>query len=649
MKIVKWILIISFFFLVIFVAALIWFYTSNPQKIVEILSKQTRESYALDLKVREAGFNLLKGIEIKDIQIIDASSQSNEILISFREGSIVYNPLALFFKKIEILRISVAGLETSFENITNLISRLQKIPQSPSNTIEFIIHRLEISDSTLFYNKIPFKSDIKISTDKIPDEMPIELDLRSRSGSISYTGTINKGNISVKDARIGELFNADTSFRVDLFNGTMTRDIGNRFHFSINDSKIFYENFVFTTTGPFTGDYDWKSRDIMIQNAPVKVGRGTAIITNLIYSIPSQRLLIQATNACMPVGEYLKDASGFLSGDFALTVSNNVFLSGTLALSNFQYQWLRVSDGPVTLDQNKLESEFNLKTPGGTAHAELDCADIFTQGITIRLDSEELDLASLLSNIPPVKEENPGPQPGIFKIYPADFELYAKKLTYRKFEFTGLHIAGTALENSIAFKEAQADFLRGKISGKGNISQNILGGNIVIKDCRLKEFSALFLEEGKRLYGPLSGNLDFTIPLTDFNSSIVDFEAEIVNGEIKDFFLQEEIAQTLFDIPLNDIFFDKIYLKGSLENLKLKFSRVQFDSSDIKAQAEGEFSLQDKNINVRSEISFSKSYLSELPNVTQIYTSGFEEGGRLIFKIQLEGDIRKPAVKIENR
>ena len=246
--------------------------------------------------------------------------------------------------------------------------------------------------------------------------------------------------------------------------------------------------------------------------------------------------------------------------------------------------------------------------------------------------------------------EAPGQVPAskpLFKIYPVDFNFEIKNIIYKKFSITDATIAGEAQPGRLTVKELRAQFFRGTLSSDFVISGGSLSGGIKLDDCRLKDFSNLFLEDGKRLYGIFSLNGNFNVPLRDIKLSSGTFEAAIANGEVRDFFLQEAIAQTLYDIPMNDIFFDSIHAKGKLEDGKIIIEESGFESKDINASAHGTASLSDYTLDFSGNIRFLSSYLADLPNVTRIFTAGHESGGWVNFDVKAGGTFTKPAVSIE--
>lgn len=67
------------------------------------------------------------------------------------------------------------------------------------------------------------------------------------------------------------------------------------------------------------------------------------------------------------------------------------------------------------------------------------------------------------------------------------------------------------------------------------------------------------------------------------------------------------------------------------------------------AEATGFIGAADQAVMLRSGLSFSEDYLSGLPNVAQIFTSGYESGGRVNFNVAVRGTLKKPEIILEKK
>jgi len=419
---------------------------------------------------------------------------------------------------------------------------------------------------------------------------------------------------------------------------------------------MYYNKMLFKSAGPFKFNFNPKDKILAVNDITAVMSESTAKASSLSYDFVEKRLEIVAESSSIDIGDFLPRAAGRLSGPFSLISHDGLILSGDFKVSALDYDSIRNCEGTVSIVSNAMKAEAVAVTPAGKAEAVIETGDIFDLGIAVQVKIDEFDIEKVISSLGEVKSSSmqaqaPDQTPAakqLFKIYPVDFIFEIKNIIYKKFSVTDARIAGEAEPGRLAVRELKAQFFRGTLSSGFVISGGSLSGGIKLEGCRLKDFSNLFLEDGiKRLYGIFSFSGNFIVPLQDIKLSSGTFEAAIVNGEVRDFFLQEAIAQTLYDIPMNDIFFDSIHAKGKLENSKITIEEAGFESRDIIASAHGAASLSDNAIDFSGNIRFLSSYLADLPNVTQIFTAGHESGGWVSFDVKAGGTFAKPAVSIE--
>ncbi len=647
MKVFKWILASVFIFILIAVGFLFWYYTSNPKIILDAVSNKLQESYSLNIKADNVGFNLLSGIELYGVTL-ESSSGS----IHFRKGSLLYNPFALFYKKLEIIDIKLNGLDTSVEMIRKLYEKFSKTSAGAGN-LSIIIHRIEISDSTIIYNNIPCHVFISLSPDRPVNYIPVSLTIKSPAGSLKYWGNTSKGNLKITRADIGAIFNTVTSLKIENLETSLVRDKNNYFSCNCRDLKIYYNNLFFKSGNEFKLYFDLKALTIALNGISVNIADSYADISNLSYSIPDHKLVISARSSSIEIGDFINGVKGHLSGDFSLISQNGLALSANLTLSDFKYLFIKISGGILKLVNNTFNADMIALTPAGSASVHIESGDIFSRGLSVQTQSDEIDIEKILEGFTVVNTNRTIPEQGgssIFKIFPVSLDLSVKNIVYKKLSFSLVHILGEAGPDLIIVKELKALLFRGNLISSFKISRDSITGEAVFNNGRLKEFSNLFLEGGKRLYGSISFKGVFDIPLKDISLFSFTFETSIINGEVKDFFLQEKIAQTLYDMPLNDIFFDMIKARGRLEALKLNLDETSFDSKDITASARGTVSFSNNTMDIDGNITILDSYLENLPDpeiVKKVLNAGHEEEGKVYFKVRTAGTFNKPDIRIE--
>ena len=110
MKPVRIALAIFFSLLAAFlVTVAVIFLRTDPKKIFSYFSEQIASSVFLQLKAESVKFDILKGIELSNVQVIDVQTSKSNLLATFDRGSILYNPISLLWSRMDILGASVSG------------------------------------------------------------------------------------------------------------------------------------------------------------------------------------------------------------------------------------------------------------------------------------------------------------------------------------------------------------------------------------------------------------------------------------------------------------------------------------------------------------------------------------------------------------
>jgi len=650
MKWIKIVLLSLFALIILILAYIIWDYTSHPQKIISLVAGELKRSYSLDLRTGEVRFNLLKGIEIKDIRLSDSEQSNGTEFLTFEEGSIFYNPLSLLSGQIEIISISVKGLRTSDSKLGDVINKISsRVKPQQNEGLNLLIHRVSLENSIIQYDNIDFTINAIVYLDTPIQNIPLNLQISSKYGQLSYYGTYSGGGeISFSDLDINRIFSIGIPFILRKGNGRAIFINNSILSISIKNLYAIFERYEFKTINPFTFSYDFKKRFLQVNEAPVQIGKSLIFLKLLTYDVGRQRLVINSENDRVETSDFIPQTAGTLSGDFDFVKDKGSFLSGKFYLSNFNYLWIENTSGNIQLVNNNLSAEILARTTGGELKARLNCGNIFTDGINIDAGADSFQINSFLSNIKKVPEEKPAgsDEEMVIKIYPVVFNLSIRQAVYDSFDFSDIKIKGVLDKTGLRIDKGFANFLRGNIDFSGLITDSSFNGEMSITEARLKDFSTRFLKDGKRLYGTLNAKSSFMLSLSDLKASKGKISAEILNGEIKDFFLQEKMADVLYDIPMNDIFFDRITFDGNMSDGIFKVSSAVFDSSDIKGKMEAEVLVDTGLIKGEVNLSFSRSYLSELPNVAQIFTSGYQEDDRIVFRVGLGGEIKKPELTL---
>ncbi len=648
MKVFSWILVSVFLLLILAGAALVWFYTSNPKIIFEAVAAQLHNYYSLDIKADNVGFDLLHGVEVSGVSVSGIGDEKFSKTLSFQRGSILYNPFALFYKKIDINNIKISGLNTSIDMIKKLYSVFSK--RSAPSSLSFTIRRIEISDSLIIYNDNSYDFYLTLHPDRPFNHMPVYLTVKSPFLELVFRGNIGSGNLKIRRADIDGIFKTVSSIKIDNLETSLSRDKNNLLSCSCMDMKLYYKNMYFKSESSFKLFFDPNAMTITVNDISAAMSGCSALITNLFYSIPDKKLVIDARSVSIEAGDFLNGAVGRLSGEFSLISKNDLILSCDFKISGFKYFFIQMDEGQLTMKNNSLKADVNALIPAISALVHIESDDIFSRGFSVQARIDEIDLEKVINSFAENKMGNSESEIAFsrkIRIFPIIMDLDIKKILYKKLSLTDVRIRGEAQPGLISIKELKGQFFRGTLFSVFKISHDSVTGEASLNGCKLKDFSDLFLTEGKRLYGSISFKGIFDIPRSDISLASCSFEASVINGEVKDFFLQERIAQTLFDIPMNDIFFDSIMLRGKYEMKKFFLEESSFESREINASATGSLSFLDNTIDINGKISILSTYLADLPNVTQIFTAGHESDGRVNFNINAAGSLSKPVIRIQ--
>ena len=213
MKVFSWILVSVFLLLILAGAALVWFYTSNPKIIFEAVAAQLHNYYSLDIKADNVGFDLLHGVEVSGVSVSGIGDEKFSKTLSFQRGSILYNPFALFYKKIDINNIKISGLNTSIDMIKKLYSVFSK--RSAPSSLSFTIRRIEISDSLIIYNDNSYDFYLTLHPDRPFNHMPVYLTVKSPFLELVFRGNIGSGNLKIRRADIDGIFKTVSSIKIE--------------------------------------------------------------------------------------------------------------------------------------------------------------------------------------------------------------------------------------------------------------------------------------------------------------------------------------------------------------------------------------------------------------------------------------------------
>ena len=470
-----------------------------------------------------------------------------------------------------------------------------------------------------------------------------EMDFNSPSGGIEFKGDLYKGKLIGHSLKLNEFFKgAPEILFQEIKTGLKKDETGYQLSGEIIDLQ--YGGYHLNTSGPFSGNFDLKNSHILLVDTYCILDDADSFnIQKLDFSIPLKKLDAAVSRSDIKINHFFKDYTGILTGKFLLSYQTNLIIDSEMKLSNFQYRFIENGWGLVNIKKNKLKGEFNIKTSGGVASVNVESEDLFHKPIQAFMSADNILIAPILSNLKSgfqTKTANFSRSNYKPLVY---FIVKSKKAMYLKLTFEDIVVKGSYNDSIFDITLLQFGLFRGNAKFSGVLSNSIFLGSGNFVEGRFREFSEIFIEGPKKLYGKLDMNMKFKILLSNLTNSYADLEIVIKDGLISKFLIQEKISDFLFDIPLDKISFDKIVLKTSFLNGCFDLSSFIFDSKDLQIFAKkGKLSLPDIKLDTDLLFSFSKDYLAVLPNIAQILTTGYEKNGRIEFGVLLKGHYQKP-------
>ncbi len=659
MKFIKW--FIAFLLTILFILIIFFIYIVNrfnPRTAVLFISTQLLNKYSLDLSLKKASIDFRKGIKLEDVELIDTLPKKKVILVKAKEINIRYNPLEFNNRVIDINQISASGINLSYTELTNIVSLLRSRIYIKKKIIipKIKVKTINIDDSLITINNIPVNYSLKYIFSDSPLTSPLKIELKSRFGSLAYLGNFNKGSIQIRDLNI-KIFSPEVpEFIVINLNGEFFVIERGVFNIKGINFVINYNNYLLESKSKVEGILDYKLKSISLKSFKFGINKNDFHINRLDYSYPENKTFISVSNLNFKLSDYFTNITGSLYGNMDLNfIKNNsitnLYFNGDIFLSNYYNNLIKDLNGEFTLEKNNLKAKLNGILFGENLILQLNTGNILNDKISIKFESDNLDAEKILgirSNFNAYSSNNINNQDLSIKKFlinrSVHFDFHSGNIHYKNINFENVFANCEWNNGLLRITDSSAIIFRGKLSIKGIIEKNIFNGEASYTGGRLKDFTELYLKQGKKIYGKIDAKSHFNLNLENPTASTGEISIEAINGEIKDFVIQDKISSLLFNIPLDNLFFNIIRLSGHFQNSTLELKEIYFESKDININAAGNYYLTDKSMKIIADVNFSKEYLSGLPNVMQIFTAGYEDQGRILFHISASDSIDKPKI-----
>lgn len=654
MKPLRIALAIFFSLLLIFIITVaVLFLRTDPKKIFSYFSEQIAASVFLQLKAENVKFDILKGIELSNVQVINVQTSQSNMLATFDQGRILYNPISLLWSKVDILNASVSGIRTTFDDLQRTISNINEIVVRSSNqnaSVGVIIRSIAVENSEMTFNGILFHVRGGILFAELMDDSVINAELDSKVGSINVKGNLNRISVNLKDLQVGKIVGLTDTIILNSVRGKAFKESDSVYRFSGDQAELTYLSYTGSAVNSFSGKFDIAKNELSLGGFDLRAGKSQFHVDEFRTSTVIQDLSIALSGITAELSDIISNLNGSLTGSVSVNAGTAVWISAELSLSNMNFGFIQQTGGNVRMTSNQISAELTGKCAAGDFRADISCSDIFCAPVNVKASQDRFDIERILQTF--ARKNVPAPEgAGTNNIIPitntVNLTWSLGMIQYKKMVTGKADVRATAAGRGIRLDEARVDFLKGALLIKGSYEDDSFTGEAALTDGKMKEFTALFLDSGKKLFGTVGGKAKFRVNMKDPLLSSGDVSLSVKDGEIKGVFIQNRISTVLFDIPLDDIFFDSIILNGKMENGQLNVNSFNFDSDNIRLNASGQVRLKTWDLSLRSEISFTKDYLSGLPNVAQIFTSGYEKDDRIAFSIIVNGPVKDPVVKIE--
>jgi hypothetical protein len=636
------------------------YYTTDPSMLVDVLSDEIKARYSRELRVDKIEVSILKGVSLQGITVSKRGGFRYGTSLNFKDGSLIYNPVALIQREFDIVRISVGGFYSTYENLVEVIEDITKdiksqdsSAKSDSPFLSFRIRSIEINDSQFLYNNIPLNFRALIFPEEDLNDWRFDVAVRSMYGNFGFDGKLSHGDVYIREADLSKFGEGIPALNIDTVTAVFRRVDDNTLALDGKKVRLKFGDFDVTSYTEFSGSYGIRGQSILIRDLGLKVNNSRAFVERFSYHIRSKRLDANIKRIEANLSDFYKEGSGNITGNLDIILTERMLLSGQLEVSNLNYAFIEKANASISADRNRIKGDLFLNTSGGNLDISVASENLVSSPIRVNVRSSSLDILPFLEDIAKDSSksektgEDKGESPKLPQIAPVHIDVRIDKMMYDKFEMQDVTARGIYRNNVFNLENLRLVLYRGIMTGEGQLINNVFSGSLKYEDGRLREFSQVFFDEPRALYGNVDMDLRFRLNLDNQAESIAQLNVRAHRGEIRNFIIQRELSQILHNVPLDNIFFDNVTLNASLRDNKLSVIGFNFDSRDIKINATGDVMMEDFGMNFKAFLSVSDDYLLGLPNIARLYTMGFREGNRVNFNLKISGKFDKPSVSIE--
>lgn len=264
-----------------------------------------------------------------------------------------------------------------------------------------------------------------------------------------------------------------------------------------------------------------------------------------------------------------------------------------------------------------------VKLLGNTCTASIATTDNSLNRIFVDVKADQFDIGKQTGD---QTSEAAKPVKNLFKsdkLFPVVItgKIDAKEVTYNKFSFTNASLSYSLAENSVTIPRLSASFLRGNISGAGNVTftgnapfavMNINFDRIAVQD-----LAAFVPDMTSSMYGILSGRGNLNFPVTkNFTSGLKgNIAFKIDKGQIKNTGIQNGLGLLLSELKykLKDLEFKTIDGNFTINNDNYMINSFLFDSENVRLQLQGPINSDLETTGMDISLAFTPRFIQDVP------------------------------------
>jgi len=622
----------------------VYLYLQWPaEKVLAVANDFLSREYGLRVEVSSSKIDWLRGVSVKNPRLL---TTGGKVLLEGKELVIWYDIFALLHKELRLSKLTISGLYTTFDDVMMIQKYFaSKQPQAKkSENFGFVIHQLVFVDSQIVYKGIPVNINVTWNLGSLTSPASYNGTLVTMYGRASFQGKGKTIRFQLENLDVARFEKSLSGFFVNRLAGEVFLQGAQYAVKGTSLSLLWHSNSI--TSPKYTCIYDGKKQTFFVTDAVVRYNESELNIAHVFYDVKSLLVQGRVNRFAVEFSDIVPEGKGKLSGDVNFLYEGKKLssLDGSLELDGVKYGPLEV-DGRFVVKGLTLDGSSTFVV--GKNRFTLVSTPIGEKGLALRLSTERLDLKDLLEQKwPTTKQASSGkslPIEDVVASFPLSLEVVFPEVVYDKVSVQNVRFVMNPGERFWEITEMGGEWLRGTVSGRGVLAGDYLRGKLKASGIRLHDLNPL-LEKGRSIYGTLGATVEYQLPLTNLMMGYVSFQLVADKPELRNFVLQNQVSEVLYNLPLERLSFDSLTVGGEMREGKVYFSRIALDSYDIQVNASADIEWLTRLVRADIILSVSKDYVAGLPNVAKIVMAGYAKENRLVFQLRVTNTLDQPSV-----